>query len=83
MGYFPNGESGRDYQEQYCSRCVHWPPNPDDGGCTVWLLHLMNNYNECNKPDSYLHTLIPRDGIENKRCTMFHPNPFLSKDKHL
>lgn len=73
MGYFPNGESGRDYEAQYCDRCVH--QKPDDGGCSVFLLHLLHNYEECNKPGSFLHTLIPRDGIENKQCTMFHAAP--------
>lgn len=79
MGYFSNGESGRAYQEQYCHRCVHWPPNPDDGGCSVWLLHMIRNYEDCNDDSSPLHTLIPRskDGLSNERCTMFHPNRFM------
>lgn len=38
----------------------------------VWLLHLMRNYDDCNDPKSPLHVPIPREGIENKQCTMFH-----------
>lgn len=68
MGYFPNGASGMDYEDQWCSKCVHQP------NCTVWLAHLMFNYDECNKKDSILHMLIPlaKDGSGNEKCTMFH-----------
>lgn len=72
MGYFSNGTEAECYEDAYCSRCVH--QKIDDGGCSVMLLHLLNNYDECNKPDSFLHTLIPTstDGVGNKQCTMFH-----------
>ena len=70
MGYFSNGSEGLDYEKQYCERCVHYD------GCAVWLLHLIHNYDECNKEDSFLHTLIPRDGIENKQCKMFYAKVF-------
>lgn len=73
MGYFSNGTAGEIYEAQYCSRCVH--QKLDDGGCRVMLAHMLYNYDECNKPDSILHLLIPRDGIENKQCTMFHEDP--------
>lgn len=67
MGYFPNGASGLDYQERYCFRCVHWPDDPADGGCNVWLAHILHN------GDEILNKLIPRsaDGLINKQCTMF------------
>jgi hypothetical protein len=67
MAYFSNGSEGAAFYAQNCERCVHEP------NCTVWLLHLMRNYDECNKPDSMLHVLIPRteDGW-NGDCTMFH-----------
>lgn len=72
MAYFPNGISAAEYEDKYCSRCVHRPENPDDGGCSVWLLHLLNNYDECNNAGSYLHVLIPRsDDGTNEECTMF------------
>lgn len=75
MAYFSNGSEGESYYEQYCSRCIH--EKPDDGGCMVWLLHMMHNYDECNKKDSFLHTLIPRskDSLSNERCTMFIAAP--------
>ncbi len=68
MGYFSNGCEGDSFRAKHCDNCVH-----DAKGCTVWLLHLLHNYAECNKPDSMLHTLIPRkeDGW-NGDCTMFH-----------
>lgn len=69
MGYFSNGTANEIYQEQYCVRCVHF----DDGGCPVMFAHMMYNYRDCNDEESILHLLIPRDGIENKQCTMFIP----------
>lgn len=70
MGYFPNGTAGDMYEERYCSRCIHGA-DPDKG-CNVWLLHMLHNYDECNNPHSFLHTLIPRAGDgSNKECTMF------------
>ncbi len=70
MGYFPNGNSSEDYENSYCDRCSN--QKIDDGGCAVWLLHLLHNYEECNNEKSFLHRLIPMDknGF-NKKCTMF------------
>jgi len=68
MGYFANGTEGDIYAEKWCSRCVH---NQPDEPCQVWMLHMLHNYEECNKKDSFLHALIPRNGIENERCRMF------------
>jgi hypothetical protein len=75
MAYFSNGGEGESYYESYCDKCIH--AAPDDGGCVVWLLHLLHNYDECNKKDSMLHVLIPRskDGLSNERCKMFVPAP--------
>lgn len=67
MGYFPNGDAGDFYQEQFCERCVHG----QGAMCPVWLLHLTHNRAECNKPNSFLHVLIPRDGAHNEQCRMF------------
>lgn len=72
MGYFPNGTSAEVYEEQYCRRCIHQLGPNGDSGCAVMLAHLLHNYAECNKDDSILHILIPRDGIENRQCAMFH-----------
>jgi hypothetical protein len=72
MGYFSNGTEGMEYEAQYCDRCVH--QKPDDGGCAVWLAHMLHNYDECNNNDSILHLLIPRTdgGLTNGQCAMFH-----------
>jgi hypothetical protein len=76
MAYFSNGTEGMDYQHNYCNQCLHDAKQ----NCPVWLLHLMHNYDECNKPDSFLHVLIPRskDGLSNEQCTMYVPNAELS-----
>lgn len=68
MGYFSNGTEGDSYYEAYCARCVH-DAHED---CPVWSAHLMRNYEECNKPESILHMLIPRTaGGGNEQCRMF------------
>jgi hypothetical protein len=69
MGYFSNGTGGEIYEEEFCENCANW----DDGGCAVMLAHMLHNYDECNKPDSILHLLIPRskDGLGNEKCRMF------------
>lgn len=78
MAYFPNGFSHMDYDEQYCSRCVHQPIDPFNGGCTVTLLHTLYNYELCNEKEHpgkvMLDTLIPPtpDGLGAEQCTMFH-----------
>lgn len=66
MGYFSNGSEGMDYQEQYCTRCIH------DGDCSVWDAHMLFNYEEGSKKDSILNILIPRkkNGF-NDKCRMF------------
>jgi hypothetical protein len=74
MGYFSNGTEGMEYQAQYCDKCIHWPADPDKGGCHVWLLHLLHNGAD-DKVHEALNILIPRtaDGLGNEKCTMFHP----------
>ena len=69
MGYFSNGTEGEMYEERYCANCAH------QDGCTVWLAHMVHNYDECNNPESILHLLIPRskDNVGNEQCTMFLP----------
>lgn len=75
MGYFSNGTEGEMYEAEYCSRCIH--QKPDEGGCAIWLAHMLHNYEECNKKDSILHLLIPRakDGPWNDQCRMFVEKP--------
>jgi len=71
VGYFPNGMSGAYYQEHYCARCINEDAEKERW-CPIWNWHLLDNYAECNKDDSYLHKLIPRkeDGT-NGQCVMF------------
>lgn len=69
MAYFSNGTEGLMYEARYCQRCAHFD---DDQWCPVMLLHQLHNYEECNKPDSFLHVLIPRDEQgDNGQCAMF------------
>lgn len=71
MGYFPNGTAGDCYEAKYCNRCIH-EGGRDGPGCAVMLAHLLHNYEECNKPESILHLLIPRDKEGwNQQCAMF------------
>lgn len=72
MGYFPNGTAGEMYEGYYCSRCVHQHGPDGESGCAVWHAHLLHSYADCNNKDSILHILIPREGIENEQCRMFH-----------
>jgi len=80
MGYFSNSTDGDAYYEAFCSKCVHdqqYRKDQTGGGCPVWLLHHMGNYEECNRAESHLHVLIPRDKKtgQNKECSMFWPAP--------
>ena len=69
MGYFSNGMEGMIYESQYCDKCVY---SLDTHGCPIWGAHLMWNYDECNKKDSVLHKMIPRDNNgENMECIFF------------
>jgi hypothetical protein len=68
MGYFANGTEGEIYESMYCDECAHNPPLL---GCPALEAHRMWNYDECNKPDSILHRIIPRNGVENGKCIFF------------
>lgn len=68
MGYFSNGSEGLDYENEYCSRCIH------SGDCAVLDAHWLFNYDECNNKGSILHILIPRDDKGyNEKCRMYQP----------
>lgn len=71
MGYFSNGSEGMDYEEQYCSRCVHC------NGCPIWGLHFEHNYTKSEELRGVLDYLIPRrqDGLGNEKCRLFHAEP--------
>lgn len=71
MGYFSNATESDYYEAKYCNRCVNQGP-PHSLCCWIWLQHMLNSHKECNKPDSILHVLIPRDDVGyNKQCVMF------------
>lgn len=71
MAYFSNGMENEDYKKLYCYHCIHFSDNPEADECPIMFLHWIYNYDECNKKDSFLHVLIPRNGIVNEKCTMF------------
>jgi len=82
MGYFSNGTEGMMYEEAFCNRCLHQGGGEKGPWCTVWLLHELYNSDECNKPESFLHVLIPRskDGLSNEQCTMFLEDPHWNQE---
>lgn len=69
MGYFANSDEGDAYEARYCRHCVHEKRNGT--GCPIMLAHLLWAYGATPEQKEILDTLIPRDGIENRRCTMF------------
>ena len=77
MGYFSSGSEGDAYEAKYCKRCVHLHP---EFGCPCINAHQMWNYDECNKPDSVLHKMIPPTGggfdeTFNGECRFFREKP--------
>jgi hypothetical protein len=72
MGYFPNGTDGAIFEEKYCMRCTHYGLVNGEfpaGGCPVWVVHLVYNYDQLDdgqeKLKDVLSTLIPNE------CRMF------------
>jgi hypothetical protein len=88
MAYFPNGTSGMCYEEQYCCNCAHIG-DEENGGCPIWLLHMLYNYDQCRKGKtgkmvkSMLGTLIPetKDGLGAEQCSMFLPKADLEAEE--
>lgn len=77
MAYFSNGTEGMVFEDVYCCRCVHYR-EPDDGGCPVWILHLLWNYEQNKDEDKRLalDLLITGNGFtEPYQCEMFHKAP--------
>lgn len=78
MAYFSNGTEGMDYEEKYCSKCVHRDGPDGKSGCPVWLAHLLFAYDECNNKSNakaILDILIPMKEPEHfaAQCSMFTP----------
>ena len=71
MGYFSSGTEGLDYEDQYCVRCAHNPPE-DEKCCPVWMAQMSYNASADAEAKDILAMLIPRneDGF-NEQCTMF------------
>ncbi len=70
MAYFSNGTEGDRYEAVHCSKCVHHHP---ERGCPVMHAHMAWNYDECDKPESILHKMIPRVNGGNGKCFSFVP----------
>ena len=70
MGYFSNGEQGDAYEEKWCLRCVHQDIEAHRS-CPCLEAHALWNYEECNKLDSVLHKMIPREWLGNAKCIFF------------
>lgn len=68
MGYFSNSTEGAFYEDKYCQHCVHYHP---DYSCPCLEAHALWNYDECNKKNSILHKMIPRDKTGNQKCIFF------------
>jgi len=68
MGYFSNGTEGMQYAAKWCNKCVH---NHEEHGCPCMDAHALWNYDECNKKDSVLHKMIPRDALGNNAPCIF------------
>ena len=77
MGYVANGTEGEFYEAAICSRCIHYKdPNADDWDgetCAVWMIHLLHNYGQKDEAKEIMDLLIPRKGVDNDLCSMFHP----------
>ena len=70
MGYFSNSTEGDDYYRRYCGKCAH-EDLENDIECPVLTAHMLWSEEECDKPDSILHQMIPyRDG-RNLRCVFY------------
>ncbi len=74
MAYFANGTEGTDYEQRWCTRCVHGEPRDGAGSCPVWFVHLLHNGHN-GTVGAVLNELIPRDlskpGSPNGQCRMF------------
>ena len=80
MGYFPNGTAGIDYEERFCWNCIHYH---EEFSCPCLDAHILWNYEECNKKNSILHKMIPRDRDgHNKKCLFYYEKPIWEQVPH-
>ena len=74
MGFFANGTEGEAYQANICERCINFKEDEYGRTCPVWEIHLdYNSVQDDNNIEVILSILIPRRGIHNDICAMFHP----------
>lgn len=70
MGYFSNSSEADEYESDVCRTCNHY--NPCEA-CPMWEAQQLWNDQECKKPESLLHKIIPRKPWGNDIC-LFHTN---------
>ena len=73
MGYFSNNTEGDAYWMKYCSKCAHERTGGEIVNCPIWTAHMLWAGDECDKPDSILHKMIPRtkDSLGNEKCIFY------------
>lgn len=85
MGYFSNGTEGEMYEEEFCSRCVHYGEAGES--CAILQVHAIWNYDQNRKDKKeirdLLDDLIPRLNDGNEECNMFHAKREPPGLKHL
>ena len=71
MAYFCNGSDGMNFEDRWCSRCLHYPDNGES--CEIIFLHQI--YQGDDKCQPLLDTLITQ---KDRECKMF-----ISKKRHI
>lgn len=72
--YFSNGSEGSGFESEFCDRCAHQET------CTVWLLHLSYNYDQCNdglKEIVPARTVTVKDGTDEEQPAIVAHGPTL------
>lgn len=71
MGYFPNSTDAEGYITKYCERCINSPDCPVFELQELWNYDVVGENKDLIKEEG-LELFIPRKGVVNERCTMFH-----------
>lgn len=83
MAYFPNGESGYMWEEEWCDKCLRNDENSggEYNSCPIIVAHTLYNYDQIGdeKLRTILSCLIDDDEIDGVKyagtCKMFTPLP--------
>lgn len=70
MAYFSNGEDGRIFESNWCSKCVH----DKEGECIIMLLHFVDQSDWKNDESHPMNRIIEekeKDGVWTRTCHMF------------